>query len=372
MEKKRLAGLDGIRLWAIILIVAEHTGFITENGAVGVALCFVLSGFLAVYIGGEHPEEKFFSLKKWIQYYVQRAFRILPMYYFCIAFYFYFYPSICFGSWDSVLRHFTFREAGIHFWYLQQEVFMYLFLPLIMLILGILGHFVLKKLGDKKEWVYIVLLLGFAYYFKHHPFLHLYGNNSMQVFRIYLFMMGMATGYFCRMMKRREWNLSKGKAVVGNVAANLVILAAFLVTLLSSPMFLIKVGIDIRGQYYGVGHDMYFGVLAMVWIVCAVFCTAGPIVKFFGNPVFVHLSERSFGIYLFHMLLRINATAAVPDGYKNFMIIMFFSICIAEVLYVILEKPMGDFGKHLSFKKLGQYYKGLFVREYSKRGGLSE
>ena len=48
MEKKRLAGLDGIRLWAIILIVAEHTGFITENGAVGVALCFVLSGFLAV------------------------------------------------------------------------------------------------------------------------------------------------------------------------------------------------------------------------------------------------------------------------------------------------------------------------------------
>ena len=221
----------------------------------------------------------------------------------------------------------------------------------------------MKKLGDKKEWVYIVLLLGFAYYFKHHPFLHLYGNNSMQVFRIYLFMMGMATGYFCRIMKRREWYLSKGKAVVGNVAANLVILAVFLVTLLSSPMFLIKIGIDIRGQYYGVGHDMFFGVLAMVWIVCAVFCTAGPIVKFFGNPVFVHLSERSFGIYLFHMLLRINATAAVPDGYKNFMIIMFFSICIAEVLYVILEKPIGDFGKHLSFKKLGQYYKGLFVRE---------
>ena len=51
-EQKRIAGLDGIRLWGITLIVAEHTGLITENGAVGVALCFVLSGFLSVFMGG--------------------------------------------------------------------------------------------------------------------------------------------------------------------------------------------------------------------------------------------------------------------------------------------------------------------------------
>lgn len=112
MEKKRLAGLDGIRLWAIILIVAEHTGFITENGAVGVALCFVLSGFLAVYIGGEHPEEKFFSLKKWIQYYVQRAFRILPMYYFCIAEVLYVILEKPIGDFG---KHLSFKKLGQYY-----------------------------------------------------------------------------------------------------------------------------------------------------------------------------------------------------------------------------------------------------------------
>lgn len=360
MDKKRLAGLDGLRFWAIILIVAEHTGFITENGAVGVALCFVLSGFLAVYVGGENPEENFFSPMKWIRYYLQRAFRILPMYYICILYFFYFYPETCFGNWNSVIRHMTFQECGIHFWYLQQEVYMYLFLPLIMLILGLLGKFVFRGMGRNKEWVYIALLLVAAYIIKHHNFLYLLGNGSMQAFRIYLFMMGMAVGYFCRLLKSYDITLGKGAAIAGNTAGNLVILFAFLITLLSSPMFLIHAGIDIRGQYYGVAHDMLFGLVAMAWIISAVFTTRGPIKAFFENPLFVHLSERSYGIYLWHFLLRINVQ--VQDGYRNFIMDLFLSICVAEVLYVIVEKPIGDFGKYFSGKRFVGYYKKLFTK----------
>ena len=139
MKNQRLTGLDGIRFWAILLIVAEHTGFITENGAVGVALCFVLSGFLTVYSSKtDDPAVSFTSPKQWLLYYVRRFFRIIPLYYFCVLFFWFFYPTVCFGNWESVFRHLTFRECGIHFWYLQQEVFLYLLLPPIMLVLALL------------------------------------------------------------------------------------------------------------------------------------------------------------------------------------------------------------------------------------------
>lgn len=356
MKDQRITGLDGIRLWAILLIVAEHTGFIRENGAVGVALCFVLSGFLTVYSPKrEDPADSFFSLKQWLFYYLRRFFRIVPLYYFCVLFFWFFYPAICFGSWESVFRHLTFQECGIHFWYLQQEVVMYLFVPPIFLVLALLHRLFRGKW--QVQWLYIALLLLAAWYCKLYPLFTLPGNGQQQPFRIYLFLMGMATGYFCRLVRLREWKLTKMAKNTLAVIGNLWMLAAFLITLLSSPQFLIYFGIDMRETYYSVQMDIPFGIVAMLWIIAAVLCRRGPVAVFFGNPVFVHLSERSYGIYLFHFLLRLSL--GVADGVMMFLLDTFMSICVAEVLYALIEKPLGDFGKHLSVKKLGAYYKGL-------------
>lgn len=356
--QKRLAGLDGIRLWGITLIVAEHTGLIPENGAVGVALCFVLSGFLSVFAGNSgSPEDLFLKPVNWIKYYVRRIFRILPMYYLCIFYFWFFHPDICFGSWEAVWNHLIFRECGVHFWYLQQEVLMYVFTPVIFLGLALIGK-LLRRFGIKAEWIFIVLLLVTAFFAKRQPLIYLHGNGALQPFRIYLYLMGMATGYFCRIVREKQLILQKTTGNVLVLIGNLWILAAFLITLLSAPIFLIHFGIDLRNTYYSVVMDIPFGVTAMLWIIAAVFCRRGIVAKFFGNPVFAHLSVRSYGIYLFHFLLRIDLQ--VQDGIMMFLMDMFLSICISEVLYALVEKPLGDFGKHLSPKKLGSYYKTLF------------
>lgn len=171
--------------------------------------------------------------------------------------------------------------------------------------------------------------------------------------------MGMATAYFCRWIQSREWLFSGKLTFLLYVVGNIWIVVAFLITLISSPMFLIYFGIDLRNTYYSVSWDIPFGIVGMLWIIAAVFCRKGPIAIFFGNPLFVHLGERSYGIYLFHFLLRLSL--GVPDGIMMFLLDIFMSICVAEVLYVLIEKPLGDFGKHLSVKKLGAYYKTLFA-----------
>ena len=302
--------------------------------------------------------KSFLHPKNWLTYYIRRLFRIIPLYYVCIFYFWFFHPDVCFGNWEAVVNHLTFRECGVHFWYLQQEVYMYLFTPVIFCGLELIGKLFGKR--EKTKWIlYIILLLAAAYFSKKSPMIYLHGNGALQPFRIYLYLMGMATGYFCKLIKGLELEIGRLGRNVWTCIGNLWIVAAFLITLLSSPMFLIRFGIDLRNTYYSVVWDIPFGITAMLWIVAAVFCRRGFIARFFGNPVFVHLSERSYGIYLFHFLLRIDLQ--VPDGVRMFLMDFFLSTCIAEVLYVLVEKPIGDFGKHLSVKKLGNYYKALFA-----------
>ena len=132
VKKNRMAGLDGIRAFAILLVVGQHTGLLPESGGASIPLFFLLSGFFTAYSSKEEGvEERFLRPKEWLRYYVGRLFRIIPLYYTCIFFFWFFYPGICFAGQDVVLKHMAFYEVGVHFWFLQQEILMYLFAPVI-------------------------------------------------------------------------------------------------------------------------------------------------------------------------------------------------------------------------------------------------
>ncbi len=361
IEKRRMTGLDGIRAWAILLVVGQHTGLLPESGSASIPLFFLLSGFFTAWSSkSEGVEERFLRPKEWLLYYIGRIFRIIPLYYVCIFFFWFFYPGICFAGQDVVLKHMTFTEVGVHFWFLQQEIVMYLFAPIILCGLALIGKLFRDK-TDLKEIVFIILLLVAAAWAKLSPVIYLNGNGEQMVFRIYIFLMGMAVAYFCRIIKRKNWNLTESASRGLTVLGNLVILGTFLFTLASTPVVLGNLGLVDFPPNFVFEHDIIYSVNGMIWIAAAVLCQKGWIARFFGNGVFVRLSERSYGIYLFHFLLMLGL-GNCPEGIHLFLLCLFLSWLIAEFMYAVVEKPLGDFGRHLSVKKLGSYYKDLFTK----------
>jgi peptidoglycan/LPS O-acetylase OafA/YrhL len=152
----RLAGLDGLRAVAILLVIAYHAtirwslplprgvkGFLAE-GSFGVTIFFVLSGFLITHLLlGEERKTGSISLGR---FYFRRAFRILP-------------AAFCYLAMVSVLgalgrmtvaagdvaasagfvRNLTYRVFGpastAHYWSLSIEEQFYLVWPVIFVVL---------------------------------------------------------------------------------------------------------------------------------------------------------------------------------------------------------------------------------------------
>jgi peptidoglycan/LPS O-acetylase OafA/YrhL len=102
MKTKHLPALDGIRGLAILAVMLDHAGIIwgdgetgwlratSEIGQHGVDLFFVLSGFLITGI----LDESRGSPRYFRNFYVRRALRIFPLYYFFLFIAFYIQPHL--------------------------------------------------------------------------------------------------------------------------------------------------------------------------------------------------------------------------------------------------------------------------------------
>jgi peptidoglycan/LPS O-acetylase OafA/YrhL len=76
-SRGRVAGLDGTRGLAVLLVVTYHAGLpVRYGGVVGVTIFFVLSGYLITAIlNGEHERNGRISLRR---FYLRRALRLVP------------------------------------------------------------------------------------------------------------------------------------------------------------------------------------------------------------------------------------------------------------------------------------------------------
>ncbi len=126
--------LDGLRGIAALLVVLEHTWWrFSGSGATGVWIFFALSGYLLSQPFISSPQRAL-DAHYVVNYIFRRLARILPMYFFTIV--------LIFGATDNsnlLFSHLLFLQADGHLWTIPQEVFFYLVLPFLMLLLYFLA-----------------------------------------------------------------------------------------------------------------------------------------------------------------------------------------------------------------------------------------
>jgi len=149
----RIPGLDGLRAISIALVLIAHSGgfapqpqalqphSLVANGAFGVEVFFVLSGYLITWLLLiEEQQRRGFNLR---HFYVRRAFRILPpalLYLGCVSG-LGFLGVIALRPWDVISAALFFRNlahgAAVtgHFWSLSIEEQFYLLWPIALLLL---------------------------------------------------------------------------------------------------------------------------------------------------------------------------------------------------------------------------------------------
>lgn len=145
-QKNYISGISGLRALSIIMVLMSHWGyfhpkgifFIINNGAFGVNVFFVISGFLitTLLITEENHSGKI-SLRN---FYIRRTLRIFPAFYFLLLFYFVLQLShvitISVPSWITSLtytKYFPIKNGNdnytFHFWSLSIEEHFYLIWP---------------------------------------------------------------------------------------------------------------------------------------------------------------------------------------------------------------------------------------------------
>jgi peptidoglycan/LPS O-acetylase OafA/YrhL len=131
--------LDGIRGFALLLVIASHTnGFnLSGQGGLGVWIFFTLSGFLLTYQNIVKRKD-IWSRKNLKKYLSRRINRIFPMYYFILTVVLVFKT----GDFSKFLQHILFFRADGHFWIIPQELLFYILLPILLYLLN-------KALGER-------------------------------------------------------------------------------------------------------------------------------------------------------------------------------------------------------------------------------
>ena len=177
--------LDGLRGIAALLVLLEHTWWrFSGSGATGVWIFFALSGYLL--------SQPFISAPKRalnpgfvVQYIFRRLARILPMYFVTLV--------LIFGVTDYsqlLLSHMLFLQAEGHLWTIPQEVFFYLVLPVLMVLI-----YFLVKLPHR---LFLALFAGLTGLLLWNPDIigiKLYGYSTYRAPFLGWFLIGMLVAY---------------------------------------------------------------------------------------------------------------------------------------------------------------------------------
>jgi len=175
--------INGLRGLAAILVLLSHTAPGFYGIHIGLALLFVLSGFLLSKSFVLDPD-KIFKWRNVEQYLVKRLRRILPMYYLFI-----FMTFVVTLQLETALRHFLFIQAAGHLWPMTQIFSFYMLLPIVLVFscaLHKLNRFLPLLFLLIAIFVYIDLAEGWKPYYN--------GRFAIQ-FYFHAFLMGVLASY---------------------------------------------------------------------------------------------------------------------------------------------------------------------------------
>lgn len=176
--------INGLRGLAALLVLLSHTAPGFKALGVGLALLFVISGFLLTkpFVLSANRIFSFDNIRK---YFVKRMRRILPMYYLFI-----FMTYVVSLQFETAMRHFLFVQAEGHLWPMTQIFAFYLILPFIILATSLLAR--IHNLVP----VIVLLIAGAIWLESMTTWTPFYNGYYFHEFFAYSFLFGVAASYF--------------------------------------------------------------------------------------------------------------------------------------------------------------------------------
>lgn len=351
--------LDALRFFSVASVMIAHwIAWDTQNFWLktlhwgnGVIFFFVLSGFLITEILLNQKQEILNGEKTIFQslktFYIRRTLRIFPIYYLLIFFLFLInykntreiFPYLATYT-SNILQAKTNEYVGDfnHFWSLAVEEQFYIFWPLCL--------FLIKQKHMLKFIVATIIfsLASRLYYTLNYPDKWMaasYLTNNV--------MFALSIGAFLSFLKYKKHSLF---ARLSN---------SKLFTPVGMTIYLCSFLLIVHKNYFPAFNFLFdeflFSVLSMGIIAR---CT-GPGYSFLGkwlleNPVFKHLGQISYGLYLFHLFAIPTLYAYIaphvhlPEN-KQVAWFMFFTLTwiISELSYYFIEKPISQFKNRFKY-----------------------
>ncbi len=316
-----IQALDGLRGFAILLVVAEHTlhSFIGA-GRSGVFIFFALSGFLLVRPYVDRPTP-FFRVENILHYIERRLERIFPL--FLVYLLLVYIISLRLG--DFLLHAFFIKGMG-HIWTLPQEMLFYIFFPFI---LGI-NSLVLRNNLLLIVLFLLTLIFGW-YHFLSAQEIYLYGMfYSKLPFMLPSFLSGT---FFSYIYYRVLVNIMLSRNMKFLLSIVAISIALFFVFLSNAQLFNSR-------EIYSFTYKISFGICAAILIPLLIMAGNNFLTSFFTNRILSSIGVVSYGLYLFHPLVINVIKKFGCIGYFRFFIVLIISYMVACATYHFIEIPV--------------------------------
>jgi peptidoglycan/LPS O-acetylase OafA/YrhL len=331
---RNIEALDGIRGLAVLLVLASHTGafHLNGHGGVGVWLFFCLSAFLLTMPFAERPERAT-DAPTLRRYVARRLRRIVPAYYFIVAFEFLILGDV---ELAVLARHLLFLQADSILWTIPQEVLFYALLPL----LAASHVFVFRRsrpatvLGLAAIAVAANLALDASVFAMH-------GNGRWMRFYLGIFATGMAFAYahasprLARIVARPRLNRALGALGLGLLALLFLTSKHYQLTWFASVPILRDLDVPMAWAYPG-----SFGVLCSALIYITLVCEGRWIQRLMSCLALRALGITSYSVYLWHLIVRDTLMGmGVAPGLPLFAATLGVTYPLACTIYAFVERP---------------------------------
>lgn len=332
-NQHNLAALDGFRGLAALLVLFHHTATPLKGaGDLGVWMFFVLSGFLLTKTFVVSPKKNL-SIGSLLLYMQRRFKRIVPMYFFMISCIF-----LLSYSFDNAIRHYLFIQGDGHFWTILQEMYFYLLLP----ILTIIIYFICRG----KILATMILLLIIAWLWTTYgsvDVLSTYGQNEATRAYFEVFILGMFGSYLYYGLFLNSTKLKAYSNKYQNYIS-LISLALFSLVLCATMTNWLNFRLPIKGEpFEGAAICLFF-------ILVSVFSPKTSLYnRIFSNPFLRYIGIIGYSFYLLHpyaVFLTRNGIEYFlqlpPENVSSIWRVifpLFITLLFASFTYSFIERP---------------------------------
>lgn len=348
MKQSKNNAIQGLRFWAITLIILSHCGFLAQGG-LGNNIFFAMSGFFVCQPFSQWDYEySYFVPKTYGSYYIKRLVRIIPACWLCMFFATWglaFFDFRDFSTENSLLLNMFFIKSKNHLWFLQQEIVFYLVAPfLILLIAGFKKLLAFLKMSVLQMNLAVFAFLNLLVFVSYKllplaPALFLHANTTSSPLRLWLFLIGMSFAYLLKIVKLCKASASDSTIRLCSVAGSVYIVICLILSIISSDQILSLVDSGLADYHVGWEHPVLITYMAglAIMILCLVPET-NIIRRFMGNRVFALIGNVSFSMYLLHFMLMLHFTEL--SAYRMFVVVYLLSLAMSIAIYNYVEQPI--------------------------------